>query len=107
MEEVNECICADLLPVGANIRPCPIHGWPAYGHNIPVCDTYWGSHGCDLDFGHDGPCICKRCHGDNLTPCGDRDCVGCPPYYGPSTEFFSNLGSATPSQTLAARMLPE
>lgn len=24
----------------------------------PICDTYWGSHGCDLAPGHDGPHQC-------------------------------------------------
>lgn len=22
------------------------------------CDTFWGSHGCDLDPGHLGDCVC-------------------------------------------------
>ena len=22
------------------------------------CDVFWGSHGCDLKYGHDGLCVC-------------------------------------------------
>jgi hypothetical protein len=25
------------------------------------CDTYWGSHGCDLSLGHEGLHICGDC----------------------------------------------
>ena len=43
------------------------------------CRVYWGSHGCHLERGHDGPHLC------------DEDCsVGAPPYYGPDvvTRFY-------------------
>ena len=26
-----------------------------------TCGWYWGSHGCDLPTGHDGPCVCDDC----------------------------------------------
>lgn len=27
---------------------------------LPVlCNVYWGSHGCDLVYGHDGPHLCS------------------------------------------------
>jgi hypothetical protein len=46
------------------------------------CRVYWGSHGCGLERGHDGPHICTTCAmGD---PAGY---VGAPPYYGPGTHF--------------------
>lgn len=30
------------------------------------CNTFWGSHGCDLPYGHDGPCICGSRDPDGL-----------------------------------------
>jgi hypothetical protein len=30
------------------------------------CNTFWGSHGCDLLFGHDGPCVCGANDPDGL-----------------------------------------
>lgn len=66
------------------------------------CDTFWGTHGCDLPAEHEVPCVCRLCH-DSLVGTEDHVlCAGCPPYYGPSTSFFSNWGTPTPPQTLAA-----
>jgi len=32
-------------------------------YNTPYCDTFWGSHGCDLPPGHDGPHVCGALDG--------------------------------------------
>ena len=52
------------------------------------CDTFWGSHGCQLERGHDGHhnCCCECV--DHPDP--GSLCVGTHPYYGPSvpTYFF-------------------
>jgi hypothetical protein len=47
------------------------------------CRVYWGSHGCGLPRGHEGPhlCICYE------VP-AERGGVGKPPYYGPETRFY-------------------
>jgi hypothetical protein len=37
------------------------------------CRVYWGSHGCDLERGHDGQHVCG---------------CGTPPYYGADTNFY-------------------
>lgn len=64
------------------------------------CRVYWGSHGCDLGFGHEGYCRCEcavsRCEEDF---CGEEvggwciagECsanVGAYPYYGDDTRFY-------------------
>ena len=62
---------------------------------MPVehCRVYWGSHGCDLPRGHEGPhrCVCADDPGydrdTRLYPNGSRN-VGAPPYYGPDTVFY-------------------
>lgn len=46
------------------------------------CRVFWGSHGCKLERGHEGPHLCE---------CADPDeegNVGGPPYYGPDTRFW-------------------
>ena len=59
----------------------------------PPCRVYWGSHGCRLDFGHDGHHECG--HGDDYVCCEcvnhpdlDSGCVAKFPYYGPATRFY-------------------
>lgn len=34
-EAANRCICADMLPEGAEPRPCPQHGWTGEGTDRP------------------------------------------------------------------------
>jgi len=53
-----------------------------------VCEVYWGSHGCRLERGHQGPhlCECCRCTVHRAGLC----CVGAPPYYGPDTRFYGD-----------------
>lgn len=53
------------------------------------CRVYWGSHGCALPSGHDGPheCACCECEDHER----DHELNGCaakPPYYGPGTGFY-------------------
>jgi hypothetical protein len=61
------------------------------------CRVYWGSHGCRLARGHDGPHVCDCAVDDE----GEYDPVtreyfdepgvtnvGAPPYYGPETRFY-------------------
>ena len=69
-----------------------------------LCDTYWGSHGCSLDAGHEGPCMCITVFYDEDGEVEEESCDGCcaPPYFGPETDFFSNWGTPTPEATLAA-----
>lgn len=55
------------------------HVW-VYRH----CRVYWGSHGCDLPRGHDGPHVCESC----WDPDDTEGYVGRPPYYGPETRFW-------------------
>lgn len=53
------------------------------------CRTYWGTHACMNDRGHDPvelPHRCMCCTHDTHT--GFTDCVGGPPYYGPTTMFW-------------------
>lgn len=47
------------------------------------CTVYWGSHGCELEKGHEGWCDCKC----GNVPAQDGD-VGAFPYYGPLTRFY-------------------
>lgn len=72
--------------------------------NPDYCDTFWGSHGCRLTPGHDGPCECGISDYDedgNETPLPADGCCA-PPYFGPDTQFFSNHDTPTPPQTVAA-----
>lgn len=50
------------------------------------CRVYWGSHGCDLEFGHEGPHFC--CCECATHPDEDSGCVGAWPYYGDITRFY-------------------
>lgn len=62
------------------------------------CRVYWGSHGCNLEFGHDGTHVCDCCdcpdgRHDGITAptlVDDPDCicVARAPYYGPDTNFY-------------------
>lgn len=58
------------------------------------CRVYWGSHGCDLPRGHDGPHLCSCAFGEDgpMDPRADAPAdalnVGAPPYYGPDTKFY-------------------
>lgn len=57
------------------------------------CRVYWGSHGCELERGHDGPHICECAHDDDYDPVTRLDAdgvrnVGAPPYYGEGTKFY-------------------
>lgn len=72
----------------------------------PSCDVYWGSHGCYLVRGHDGPCLCECASEWDLDleeayvkeglaphmddPHHDTGNVGCPPYYGLDTIFYGD-----------------
>lgn len=63
------------------------------------CRVYWGSHGCNLARGHEGPHRCS-CADDDDMDCdpltriilrGDGEgclSVGAFPYYGPETNFY-------------------
>jgi len=57
-----------------------------------LCRVYWGSHGCDLRRGHEGPCECDCCEcgpGHPVSPeITEYLCVAKPPYYGPDTLFY-------------------
>jgi len=83
-----------LLPFGMRL-------W-CHDDRAPDCRVYWGSHGCDLVRGHDGPCCCEcgwewdlgfdekyvRC---GYAPREDSEGVlnvGARPYYGWPTGFF-------------------
>lgn len=52
-----------------------------------ACRVYWGSHGCRLERGHEGPCECGCCKCVNH-PDPDSGCVAKPPYYGADTRFY-------------------
>ena len=59
------------------------------------CRVYWGSHGCCLERGHDGPHLCDCADDEGVDPVtrlylDDPNCVnvGAPPYYGPKTRFY-------------------
>lgn len=72
--------------------------------NPLYCDVFWGSHGCSLDPGHEGPCRCITNvydeDGNIIELYSEGNCT--PPYFGPDTEFFSNHNTPTPPQTLEA-----
>jgi len=63
---------------------------------VDDCRVYWGSHGCRLTRGHEGPHLCD-CAVDDwqdyielggyIYPDGVLN-VGAPPYYGPDTHFY-------------------
>lgn len=64
---------------------------------MTACRVYWGTHGCRLERGHDGPHICDCAVEDEgaFDPetreyIEDRQVinVGAPPYYGPGTAFY-------------------
>lgn len=73
--------------------------------NPAYCDTFWGSHGCDLPPGHEGPCMCITIFygkdGEEISRHEGEGTCG-PPYHGPDTWFHSNHNTPTPPQTLAA-----
>lgn len=59
------------------------------------CRVYWGSHGCSLERGHAGLCICSCAFGEDGPQDPRADFieegvlnVGAPPYYGPDTFFY-------------------
>lgn len=66
--------------------------------NIRTCNVFWGTHGCDFELGHEGPCKCE-CYLDSAN--WDDGEVGGPPYYGPNTVFYGN--TPVPQATLDAR----
>lgn len=55
----------------------------------PPCRVYWGTHGCELQRGHEGQhdCGCCDCP-DHDADHEDTGCVGKAPYYGPHTNFY-------------------
>ncbi len=58
------------------------------------CRVYWGSHGCDLERGHEGDCECLCCdcppghHPWIDWPSEHVLCVAKAPYYGAETRFY-------------------
>lgn len=67
------------------------------------CRVYWGSHGCHLERGHDGPhvCICASDDEGQYNPKTREyydapNCfnVGAAPYYGPETRFYGEDAEA-------------
>lgn len=66
------------------------------------CHVYWGSHGCKLERGHDGPHLCDCADDPGIDP-ETREYVeepgvynvGAPPYYGPETIFFGEDTTAS------------
>jgi hypothetical protein len=68
------------------------------------CRVYWGTHGCRLPRGHDGPHLCE-CADDEgashvLARHGiDPQCVnvGAPPYYGPDTRLYGEDAAGLPA----------
>jgi hypothetical protein len=61
---------------------------------VTLCRVYWGSHGCDLERGHDGHHFCNCCECTNH-PDPDSGCVGAYPYYGPETNFYGDDASTS------------
>jgi len=67
------------------------------------CRVYWGSHGCKMERGHDGPHRCDCADEGGFDP-ETREYyeepgvfnVGAPPYYGPETNFYGE--DATPTE---------
>lgn len=63
------------------------------------CRTYWGSHGCVRERGHEGDhhCHCCTCPSNQSGETGtfilhESSCVAYAPYYGPATRFFGEDG---------------
>ena len=59
------------------------------------CRVYWGTHGCCLERGHDGPHLCECADDEDVDPVTRKYLsdpqlvnVGAPPYYGPDTRFY-------------------
>ena len=60
------------------------------------CRVYWGSHGCQLERGHEGTCECSCCicgeeHSHETIvddTFGSIVCVAKAPYYGSDTWFY-------------------
>ena len=50
------------------------------------CRVFWGSHGCELERGHDGTHSCSCCNCENHPDI--PECVGKAPYYGDNTQFY-------------------
>lgn len=56
---------------------------------VNSCQTYWGSHGCRYETGHEGQCECDCCDCPEGEPC-HPSCVAKPPYYGTDTVFYGD-----------------
>lgn len=56
------------------------------------CRTYWGTHGCRFERGHESDCECECA--DEVTDKNRADPqfldASRPPYYGPGTRFFGD-----------------
>ncbi len=52
------------------------------------CRVYWGSHGCRLERGHEGPHLCDCADWPDWQTDDESENVGAPPYYGPNTRFY-------------------
>jgi len=72
-----------------------IDGKPTEPVDHGYCRVYWGSHGCTLKRGHNGPHCCDCADEGGFDPetreyYDDPGCfnVGAPPYYGPGTTFY-------------------
>ena len=63
--------------------------WPFVSPRRRPCRVYWGSHGCGLEYGHDGhhDCQCCECE-DHERDHAREGCVSTHPYYGPDTVFW-------------------
>jgi outer membrane murein-binding lipoprotein Lpp len=86
------------LASASGFSPCP--GSPPRETRMGSCRVYWGTHGCRLERGHDGPheCECARdAHGELLPRFDDEgvENVGGHPFYGPETRFY---GEDVPSE---------
>lgn len=53
-----------------------------------ACRVYWGTHGCRLERGHDGPHVCVCVDDKDACDTPTTMNVGGPPYYGPDTHFY-------------------
>jgi hypothetical protein len=75
---------------------------------MALCDVYWGSHGCGLERGHDGPHLCSCADNDGIDAASREYVnepgvfnVGAPPYYGPETRFWG--ADTTPAERRKAQ----
>jgi hypothetical protein len=63
------------------------------------CRVYWGTHGCNLERGHEGQhlcdCTCETHVG--LDHPDSNGCVCAYPFYGPETKFYGEDVSGGPS----------